>query len=83
MQKTLTIRHKKFTGKMISKIIDVTKHESGEDYAIFINGVKFWANYRDYRTGEYFTPVCSKNNASVIALMPDDGYYNYSIWLWL
>ena len=84
MQKTLTIKGKKYTGKQIEKFFDKNNMTVGDDYIVDIDGLRFFAQYRQIQDA-YFAPVCSKSNANAIALIPQNshfGYsYSYDIWL--
>ena len=72
--------YKKMTGKQIAKLFDKDKMTNGGDYMITINGARYCANYRQMQDN-YWAPVCDRQNANAIALMPDDGLFTYSIWL--
>lgn len=72
--------YKKMTGKQIAKLFDKNKMTNGGDYMITINGARYCANYRQMQDN-YWAPVCDRQNANAIALMPDDGLFTYSIWL--
>ena len=80
MQKTLTVNGKRYTGKQIANLFDKNEMTNGEDYIVFLNGVKYYANYRQIQDA-YFAPVCSKGRANSVSLMPDNGIYSWSIWL--
>ena len=79
-QKTLTISGKTYTGKQIAAKFDKNNMTNGGEYIIDLNGNKYFANYRQVQD-DYFAPVCSAGNADSIALMPDNGFYKYSIWI--
>jgi len=81
-QKTLTIKGKRFTAKQIAAMFDKDNMTNGDDYIITINGRKHYGNYRQ-KQDDYFAPVCDKRDANMIALMPDNGLFTWSIWLWL
>ena len=72
--------YKKMTGKQIAKLFDKNNMTNGGDYMITINGARYCANYRQMQDN-YWAPVCDRQNANAIALMPDDGLFTYSIWL--
>lgn len=82
MQKTLTVNGKRFTGKAIAGLFDCNKMTKGDDYIVILNGRRFFGNYRQIQDA-YYAPVCDPDEANAIALMPDDGSYRYSIWLYL
>jgi len=78
MQKTLTVRGKRFTGKVIAKKFDIQEMTNGGDYIIVLEGQKFFGQYREIQD-DYFAPVCSKHKANAICVCPD---YSYTyIWL--
>ena len=80
MQHTLTIRGKRFTGRIIDRLMVQDEMTNGGDYIVNLNGDRFFANYLQIQDPP-FAPVCSRCRANAIALMPDDGSYHYSIWL--
>ena len=84
MQKTLTVKGKRYTGKRIAGMFDKDNMTNGDDYIVDIDGLRFVGNYRQIQDA-YFAPVCNKGNANAIALAPQNsvfGYsYKYSIWL--
>lgn len=82
MQKSLTVSGKRFTGNQIANMFDSKNLVNCGSYIVYLNGKKFFADYRQIQD-QYFAPICSKENANAIALMPDDGYFCYSIWLYL
>lgn len=80
MQKTLTIQGKRFSGQSIDRLMDTAEMTNGEDYIVTLNGHKHFANYRQIQDG-HFAPTCDRGEANAIALMPDDGFFKWSIWL--
>lgn len=82
MQKTLTVNGKRFTAQQIAKLFDPANMTNGNDYIVSLNGEKYFANYRQVED-QYWAPTCSAAKANAIALMPDNGSYSYSIWMWL
>ena len=78
MQKTLTIRGKRYTAKQIVKL--PYKETNGGDYITNLNHEIFYWNYRQVQDN-FFAPVCNPGEANAIALMPNDCTYKYSIWL--
>jgi hypothetical protein len=78
MQKTLTTRGKRYTAKQIVKLPKT--ETNGGDFAVRLNGKRFYWNYREIQD-EFFAPVCSPDRANAIALMPDDGFGEWSVWL--
>ena len=80
MQTTLTINGKRYNGKQIAKLFDKNNMTNGGDYIIYLNGQKFFANYRN-TSEQYYAPTCSRANATAIALMPDDGMFKFSKWV--
>lgn len=84
MQKTLTVRGKKYTGKRIANLFDPENMTNGGDYIVDLEGLRFIGNYRQIQDA-YFAPTCSRSRANAIALSPqnsDFGYsYSYTIWL--
>jgi len=80
MQKTLTIQGKRFTGQSIDLLFSKDNMTNGEDYIITLNGHKFYANYRQQQDS-FFAPVCDRDKANAIALMPDDGFFKWQYWL--
>ena len=81
MQKTLTVNGKRFTGKQIAKEFNATQMTHGEDYIIFLNGQKFFGNYRKH--DGYYLPVCDVSESDCIALMSDNGTYTWDKWITL
>ena len=79
MQKTLTIRGKRYTAKQIAKLMTDDTMINECDHVIRLNGNKYFATFRNRR--DDWAPVCKKEDANAIALMPDDGCFRYSIWL--
>lgn len=80
MQKTLTIRGKRFTPRHIDSLMTTANMTPGDDYIITVNGDRYFANYRQIQDG-HFAPVCDRKDANAISLMPDDGSFRWSIWL--
>ena len=80
MQKTLTVAGKRFTKSMIIREMAKEIKTLGDDYIIWLNGHRFYANYRE-KQDEFFAPVCSKNRHNCLALMEDDGTFTWSIWI--
>lgn len=80
MQKTLTVNGKRYTGKRIAKLFDSDQMTKGNDYIIHIDGLKFYANYRQLQDPP-FAPVCNKSDANAIALMPENSQFGYT-WSW-
>lgn len=80
MQKTLTIRGKRFTARHIDALMDGRNMTNGDDYIVTLNSDRYFANYRQ-RQDPPFAPVCDRGDANAIALMPDDGSFKWSIWL--
>lgn len=80
LQKTLTIRGKRFTARHIVALMSNARMTPGDDYIITLNGDGYFANYRQIQDG-HFAPVCDRKDANAISLMPDDGFFRWSIWL--
>lgn len=80
MQKTLTVNGKTYTAKHIARLFDPANMTNGGDYIIDLGGSKFFANYRQIQD-QYFAPVCHRSHANAIALMPDNGYFKFSVWM--
>lgn len=81
MQKTFTVSGTRYTGKMIAKMFDPDNMTHGGDYIVFIEGWRMYGNYR-WEQDAYFAPVCSKENATCIALYcPELGHVGYDLWL--
>ena len=80
MQKTLTVKGKRFTGKQIANMFDHKMMTYGQDYIVYLNSKKFYGVYRQIQD-QHFAPVCNRKDANAISLMPDDGSFHYSIWL--
>ena len=79
-QQTLTINGKRFTGRKVASLMTSDEMTVGGDYIVILNGQRFFANFRQHQDPP-FAPVCRRDNADSIALMPDNGLYKYSIWL--
>lgn len=79
-QKTLTVRGERFTARKIDALMSTDNMTNGDDYIVVLNGDKYFANYRQIQD-VYFAPVCDRDDANAIALMPDNGTYRWSIWL--
>jgi hypothetical protein len=83
MQKTLTVRGKRFTGQQVARRMTSDKLvANGCDHRIDLNGNIFFATYREVQD-DFYAPVCDPSRATAIALCPDNGLYKYSIWLTL
>lgn len=80
MQKTITVNGKRYTGKQVAALLDKNKMTNGEDYIITLGGERYFANYREIQDA-YFAPTCDAGQANAIALSPDDGMFQWSIWL--
>lgn len=80
MQHTLTVDGKRYTGRQIAKLFDRNNMTNGDDYIVTLNGSRYCANYRQIQDPPY-APTCSASDANAIALMPDNGFYRWSIWL--
>lgn len=79
-QKTLTVNGKRFTARQISRLMTSDNMTNGDDYIVHLNGIKYFANYRQIQDPPY-APTCQKADANAIALCPDNGSYKWSIWL--
>lgn len=82
MQKSLTVQGKRYSGQQITDQFDEKNMTNGGDYIINLNGQRYFANYRQVQDAQ-FAPVCSAGNANAVALMPDDGSYQWSTWVTL
>jgi hypothetical protein len=84
MQKTITVKGKRYTGKQVAALFSENEMTNGEDYIVTLNGEKFFANYRQVQDA-YFAPTCNESDANAIALMPNNSVFGYSyswdIWL--
>ena len=83
IQKTLTIDSKRYTAKQINAYMLEDRMTTGGDYIIRLHGRVYYANYRMVQQDDLWAPVCNRPDANAIALMPNDGSYKWSIWLWL
>ena len=80
MQKTKTVRGVTFSGQKIAALMSADNMTNGCDYIIQLNGEKFFANYRQIQDA-HFAPVCNRQDANTISLMPDDGSFRWAIWV--
>lgn len=83
MQKTITVNGKRFTGNQIARLLDENNKNSWGDYIVYLNGVKYFVNFRNVKPGEYFAPVCSKENANVVSVSPENEDDYARAWLLL
>lgn len=74
MQKTLTVKGERFTGKQIAKLFTIENETDYDHYNfnITLNGKKFIGNYRCVEG--IYAPVCSKEFANAVALLDFESY---------
>ncbi len=80
IQKTLTVNGKRYTGQQIASQFSEARMTKGEDYILSLNGDRFFGNYRQIQD-EMYAPVCDRDDANAVSLMPDNGLFSWSVWL--
>lgn len=79
-QKTLTVNGERFTARKIDALMDTSNMTNGDDYIVTLNGERYFANYRQIQD-IHFAPVCDRDAANAISLMPGNGMFQWSIWV--